>query len=268
MTNSTTPISGLLRKFSLIFALLLISLVACEEKDSVIVANPTEDANLIGYYPFDGNALDASIFEHHGTVDGVQFVNDRNGVANSAAFFDGGSHIEIPNNGFGNGYEFSLSFWINFSRQDDVRANDNSIIQKWASTAGSTEEGYPFIIRTGNQTHPQNPLDLCTTRAGGPGECLSHVGVCSDNSQLVGDGNWHHVAYIRRGSLVELWLDGILIDRALDDLACSPHSNAPIYIGTHHPSYNYSNWWNGQLDDLRLYNTAIDQETIEALAEK
>ena len=45
--------------------------------------------SLTAYYPFLGNANDASGNSNHGTVNGATLVEDRLGYANSAYSFDG-----------------------------------------------------------------------------------------------------------------------------------------------------------------------------------
>src|SRR5215475_7065552 len=54
---------------------------------------------LLAYYPFNGNANDASGNNNHGTpMNGVQLTTDRFGNANSAYLFDGvDDYITIPN---------------------------------------------------------------------------------------------------------------------------------------------------------------------------
>ena len=44
---------------------------------------------LVGYWPFNGNANDASGNGNNGTVNGATLTTDRNGNANSAYSFDG-----------------------------------------------------------------------------------------------------------------------------------------------------------------------------------
>ncbi|TGO02513.1 hypothetical protein PN36_23830 [Candidatus Thiomargarita nelsonii] len=61
---------------------------------------------LVAYYPFDGNAQDASGNGNHGTVNGATLTEDRFGSADSAYEFDGNadaiyictmkSIVEIP----------------------------------------------------------------------------------------------------------------------------------------------------------------------------
>lgn len=49
------------------------------------------------YYPFNGNANDASGNGHNGTVTGATLTTDKSGVANRAYSFDGNDLITCPN---------------------------------------------------------------------------------------------------------------------------------------------------------------------------
>ncbi len=51
---------------------------------------------LIAYYPFDGNARDASGNKYHGIVYGAQLTADQSGNENQAYYFDGNAAIELP----------------------------------------------------------------------------------------------------------------------------------------------------------------------------
>src|ERR1017187_5394463 len=52
---------------------------------------------LVAYYPFNGNANDASGNGNNGTVYGATLTTDRFGISNSAYCFNGTSHyIEVP----------------------------------------------------------------------------------------------------------------------------------------------------------------------------
>ena len=58
---------------------------------------PRTEEGLVAYYKFNGDAKDFSGWGNDGTVYGVTLTEDRHGNTNSAYFFDGTSHIEVPN---------------------------------------------------------------------------------------------------------------------------------------------------------------------------
>ena len=73
-----------------------------------------QTGDLVAYYPFTGNADDASGNGHHGTVHGATLTEDRFGNPGQAYSFDGvDDYINIPNHdslNFRN--SLSINFWM------------------------------------------------------------------------------------------------------------------------------------------------------------
>ena len=69
---------------------------------------------LVGHWPFDGNAIDATGNGHDGNALGATLTADRNGTPNSAYEFASGGHIRVPHdpqlNLAGNA---SIALWVN-----------------------------------------------------------------------------------------------------------------------------------------------------------
>jgi hypothetical protein len=79
---------------------------------------------LVAYYPFNGNANDASGNGHNGTNQGAVLVTDRFGIANAAYRFDGtSSFIDLSMNPPITGLQttFSISGWMNAASLSAVR---------------------------------------------------------------------------------------------------------------------------------------------------
>ncbi|UCF64882.1 MAG: laminin G, partial [bacterium] len=77
-----------------------------------------QTGKLVAYYPFSGNANDASGNNHHGTVSGAVLVQDRLGNPNSAYYFDGvNDYIRVPNHDSLNFRQsMTVNFWMNISQ--------------------------------------------------------------------------------------------------------------------------------------------------------
>jgi len=70
------------------------------------------DTGLIAWYPFTGNANDASPNGNNGTVVGAQLTSDRNGTANQAYLFNGTSdYINVGQNVKPN-FPLTITAWI------------------------------------------------------------------------------------------------------------------------------------------------------------
>ncbi|MBS1655247.1 MAG: hypothetical protein JSU05_10415, partial [Bacteroidetes bacterium] len=80
------------------------------------------NTGLVGYYPFNGNANDASGNNNNGlTQNGVQLTSDRFGNANSAYYFDGtDDYIKVTDNGSFSTPNMSLVIWFQ-TESDDLQ---------------------------------------------------------------------------------------------------------------------------------------------------
>ena len=82
----------------------------------------------------------------------------------------------------------------------------------------------------------------------------------NDLDKATGDisGDWHHVIAQFDGTMRSLWMDGEMINS--DQPAGHNAQIADVNIGV---TNNRSEFWDGRLDEMRLYNRALDQEEIQ-----
>ncbi|MFD0427237.1 LamG domain-containing protein [Streptomyces zhihengii] len=77
------------------------------------------------------------------------------------------------------------------------------------------------------------------------------------------DGQWHHVALVRQGESLRLTVDGattaIASGRTGD---VSPDGPYDIHLGTRPDRLEH---FGGAIDDVRLYNTALDPTQINSV---
>ena len=77
----------------------------------------------------------------------------------------------------------------------------------------------------------------------------------------VNDGNWHFVAVTVTGSTVQFYIDGVADGAPVTSSQPNSYSG-PRTIGK---GENNSAWWNGLLDDVHIYNTALSAANIANL---
>lgn len=227
------------------------------------------------YYPFSGNANDASGNNHHGVVTNATLTNDRNSNANSAYNFNGTTaYIEIADtSAFNMGQNsFSLSYWF-----------------KTSST-----QSYMFAFSTGVQAFSSGISSVVNYNSNG--DVILAVGATGSfnntNSIIIGtassfnDGNWHHYVGIvdKANNRAKIYIDnvlqtlvqinafgqtgGVLVnsDKELDitgvDFSTKPSHLA--YIGKSGNQFvNQS--YNGDIDDLGFYTSAISASDVNTL---
>ena len=73
------------------------------------------------------------------------------------------------------------------------------------------------------------------------------------------DGNWHFIALTYDGTTAKLYADGVLMQSAAKSWNLVPNV---CYIGCY---LDNSAFWNGPVDDVRIYNRALSQTEITRL---
>jgi hypothetical protein len=207
---------------------------------------------LIGYYPFDGNTNDKSGNGNNGLIRGLVInVADRMGRIDHAMKFDGvSSYVEIIN---GKAFNFisdmSVSFWINPA----TRSQSNTAIVR----------------------------NLFINQFGGGGFTIS----CSDTFRFVyktNTGNiqafqgmsvsphiWTHMVFVKQGSTLSIYRNGVLLDHLVKESSPNIQSveDVPLLIGGANldgmiPASSVSNFFNGSLDDIFLFNGTLSLDEV------
>lgn len=200
---------------------------------------------LVGYWPFNGNANDASGNGNNGTVNGATLTTDRNGNANSAYSFNGTSNINISNSNIAAFLysSFSCGAWFKTSSSSpgDIIRYDNCVTGSgWGLRIGYNNTGQIQGLEFDNSRNPNF--------------------VTSNN--LYNNGNWHFVLYKRDISIMKdfLFIDNQLISEttfsSVFNIELTGH---PLFIGAG------CDFFNGDLDDIAIYNRALTQQEITAL---
>lgn len=216
-------------------------------------------SGLVAYYSFDGNAQDESGFNNHGNPNnGVQFISNRKNEENKAVFFDGiDDFIKVPHSGginFGKDQEFTISLWLKYGNQENTVNGDNDVLSKWNG-------GYPFVVRINNQTAKPPYGDPGTWYAARWDGACEHGG--GANGPSISDQQFHHIVFVKRGTLLYGYTDGEQISQGPDNTICETKNDAPLYIGARDEARHES--YKGAVDDLRIYNRALTEEEISLL---
>jgi len=214
---------------------------------------PSLNNGNVGYWPFCGNANDASGNGNNGTVNGATLTTDRFGVANSAYSFDGvNDFISTSLLGITGQNSRTVSFWFN--------SNNNT-------TGIKTMVGYGEHL-SGN---PQGSRFDCTIENGKPSIDISSTYASYTVSILQNNWKLYSVAYDNSfGNTVQsikLYIDGVLqlSPTILNPVLIINTGNLyPIFFGAPYNSPS-GNSFNGILDDIGIWNRALTQQEITQL---
>ncbi|MBI5646147.1 MAG: T9SS type A sorting domain-containing protein [Ignavibacteriae bacterium] len=203
---------------------------------------------LVAYYPFNGNAADESGYGNHGTIHGATPSTDRFGNPNKAYLFNGTSnYIECGlmtniNSQFTN--EITVSAWVFF---ENVSGNQ-FVAGKWG-TGGKSAVSYYIGKDAANRVIFNVDWDAAT-------EAKAVYPFVT--------GRWYHLLGKANASGVYVYVDG-------SQVAASPSGISYVNVGSQPFRIGYetsaaSSYFNGKIDDVRLYSRSLIQSEILALA--
>lgn len=209
------------------------------------------NSGLVAYYPFNGNANDASGNGINGTVSGATLTTDESGNANNAYYFDGiNAYISLPFSplyNFAPADSFSLAAWI---LPDNSTWPAQALVVKAPYNSNYTAANWNYGLYLENNKAMSgwannNFLDGTTTL---------NLTTC-----------WHHVAVTYRNGNWQLFVDGIL--EAFDysqTMFILQDGFSSICLGKKGEAFG--DWYKGKLDEVRIYNRRLNQDEINVLS--
>ena len=211
---------------------------------------------LIGFWPFNGNANDASGNGNNGTVlNGVSLTNDRNGNINSAYSFDGvDDRIFINNSFFNNGWSsFTISGWYYLNNQ----SNPNNGNSSHCIFNTSPHNGLGYDLNWGSS----NKYSIFVGT--GVPSTSWNVFFNAKSNQNITLNSWKFITLIKNNNTYYLYVDGIL-DQTWAATTSVQSYLYKFYFGGADP-FNSNEVINGKLDDIAIYNRALSQSEITSL---
>ncbi|MCH7938800.1 MAG: fibronectin type III domain-containing protein [Candidatus Marinimicrobia bacterium] len=199
----------------------------------------------VAYYPFNGDANDATGNGHNSTVTGPVLTTDRYGNANSAYSFDGlDDYMQVSHATALDDDSITVTAWI---KPGPIGGR---VVSK---DDGGSQRSY--LIATDNLSGSTYQIAWELFESDGSGFYMVHTTTLNVNS-------WYFVAGTFDGILSELYFEGVLVH---DSTMVSPprrNGTAPLQFG----KYNLnSNYWDGAIDDVRIYNRALSAAEIDSL---
>jgi hypothetical protein len=203
-----------------------------------------QTGQLVAYYPFNGDAQDASGNGNNGTVQSATLTSDHAGKANSAYSFNGiDNYIRVANQpslNFQNG--ITVSFWMNVGTFFD-------------------REAYP--ISHGNW---ENRWKISITNQRVRWTVKTSSGIKDlDSKTKLALSLYYYVTAVYNGSDFEIYLNGEL-DSFTSLSGTILQTTIDLTIGQVLPtntSYNFD----GVLDEVRIYNYSLSIQDIQKLYE-
>ncbi|MBP6091293.1 MAG: hypothetical protein KA521_08570, partial [Crocinitomicaceae bacterium] len=198
-------------------------------------ALPTNlQTGLVGYWPFCGNANDASGNGNNGTVNGATLTTDRFGNANSAYSFDGNDWISATR---AHQAVFTASVWIQSTNGNCNKPILDANNSSWELYSDCANGQLNFIMWNG-------------------GTFTYH----STNVAL-GLNTWYHVVAVYSSSQVKVYVNGSLITTQVTTAV--PAISGVLNMGA--SLSGTTQYFTGKLDDVGLWSRALTLAEIQQL---
>ncbi|WP_425392096.1 BspA family leucine-rich repeat surface protein [Ekhidna sp.] len=218
---------------------------------NVNTSTSTLPDGLVAYYPFSGDATDASGNGNDGTVNGATLTTDRFGNADEAYSFDGvDDNIDIGN-GVKPDFPFTVNTWVNVA---ELGSNQTLIrTDTWDGT--STYHG--VLVYIGGDG------GLVIEYGNGAASASTRGGIITDTKLTA--NQWEHIAIVfESASDIRAYFNGVLSTSvATNGTGTSlDYTSANGNIGSRMQGGVDTNFYNGVIDDIRIYNRALPKSEI------
>lgn len=163
--------------------------------------------------------------------------------------FDGkDDYVEIRDSesiNFTNDQDFTIEVRVQVSSlQPDSEDEDNDIVEKWSGSGP-----YPYVIRYNNRSGK-----IIAARYGSNDTPSARPQLCSKKS--INDGVSHHIAFVKKGEYLYLYIDGKEEDKTPDNTKGKTHNNSPLYFGCRG---GYRNYFKGEISEVRIWNKPLNE---------
>ena len=215
------------------------------------IPNYVPTSNLIGWWPFSGNANDTSGNSNNGSVTGATLTTDRFGTINSCYSFTGTTNkISISNQFFNNGWtNYSISMWFNPSLNSLNGCLFNTVPHDGIGIAYSnygTNKKLYHNKNSNTSVHLWNILNQDPF-----------------NYPSFEFNNWYNIMIIKTNTTYQYYVNGTL-DKTINSTILPLSNICGLVFGNIAPGY-IAEPLNGKLDDIGIWDRALTQTEITAL---
>jgi len=226
--------------------------LSAEEVSKLYKGEWVSDTGLVGHWEMDeghgGQVRDKSGNGNHGTIYGAtwgssapEWVDDTSG---GALEFDGvDDYVEVDDNSIFAGDSVTISFWFK-----STMTSSGSLV--WKERIGS---GGSYWIRMEPESNQIRVLFRDS----------SNNSANITTSQIYNNGEWHYFVVTYNGSSGQIYVDNEE-DGSTFDSIYSWDSDESLYIGA---QWGTESFFNGQIDDVRVYNRALSEAEIQKIYE-
>ena len=238
------------------YVLVLLFLISC----SAVYCQLDLSTGLVAYYPFNGNANDESGNNNNPVFNNATLTADRFGNPNSAYHFNGiSNYMMIPNRpGINMSNQLTLSVWVRPTGFYYGICHASCILSKGFGNymPGDYALRFDDALYTKGNGCADTICDTVHQNFRGTGTTMEHY------TPFINKDKWYAVTYTNDGTTAKLYVDCKL---AYSIKFPETFTNTfDLYFGKVNDEF-FPFWLNGDLDEVRIYDRALDTTAIFAL---
>lgn len=220
------------------------------------LTNPADSnltKGLIAFYNFDGNANDASGNNINGIIQGNPALGkNRFGHDDGAYYFDGiDDYINICDSLLFKSTQWTYASWVNVTSYPSI--NSNAFILALGGTGGAQALAI-------NNAYTQNKQGFITASYHAPGNTPT---ICIEET-LPTLNTWYHVVGVRETDTLRLFINGTEVIKTKTLSSDISYGN-PFFYANIGARNNSTEFFNGYMDDLRIYSRPLNSSEIYEL---
>ena len=206
--------------------------------------------SMVSWWPGDGNAFDFQDGNNGTTHGGLTY--DSGEVAQAFSFNGSDSYVSFGNSvgNFGTS-DFTVDFWMqSSSTRDEELIGKRTVCDNasfWAARLGHNGATQGVIL-----------VELDQDSSGTNYNFLY-------STKTVNDGNFHHIAVVRSGVSLSLYIDGALDGTSNGPGVANISNTADLIAGQGPCASSGSNYFTGLLDEIEVFNRALNSNEIAGI---
>ena len=209
---------------------------------TVTVSNPTGTSGLVASYAFEeasgATTADQTGLGHTGTISGAtRSTLGKNGRALS---FDGNAD------------------WVTVADANDLDLTTSMTLEAWVYPTTTNNVWRAVVAK--ERARPGLRDDGAVVIPGRPYAVISTTGEqLAQGPTTLPANTWAHMAATYDGSALRFYINGALVTTKAA-IGSITTTNLPLHIG----GDALNEWFNGRIDDVRIYNRTLTQAEIKA----